>query len=715
MFALPQTSSSVSTAHLRTRRVRAVFILPSHYDDDGYPLRYWRGLLPSNTLSCLRDLTKAVAGSGELGPGIALRVETYDEFVQDVSPKRLARRCRRDGEELIVGLVGVQSNMFPRASDVALAFREEGVPVLIGGFHVSGTLKLFDMITPELRRLLEAGVTLVQGEVETPGVWAGILREAIAGTLRPIYRISEPPDISMAPVPRPDEAYQRHFMQPMSTIDTSRGCPFNCSFCTIINVQGHKMRSRSAECILQGVEENHKRGFETYFFTDDNLSRSPVWERLFEGLIALRAQGKTVRFMMQVDTQAWRIPGFVEKAAAAGCYQVFVGMETVNPENVAATGKKQNKVDDYAEMVDTWRRAGVLVHVGYIIGLPYDTPESVRRDITLLKDGVKVDEASFFMMTPLPGSRDHRDMIRAGTPIDADLNNFDSCHETFRHPNFAPGQWRAAFLDAWDSFYGKENLVNILLRVAPRQYWNIFWLSVWNRYAALFRHHPMGMGFIRFKGRKKRRPEFPREDVLAYAWRRLRDFERHGSILFKVFFEFQEVWLLTRRKEDPRWAALAELRQHWADAQRRLAEVRLTGHYDAAARELREVLAKAVETLERLSTSGRNVSGRLRKKAHVKALEVQAQLRNIDVQMPSRKQFAQLDQYIRTSLVSGYEELAIRYVARRRRLNAFRRDLALRLREGRISFGTLIKLPSAFVFELLIGLRFGLASILMHH
>jgi hypothetical protein len=285
----------------------------------------------------------------------------------------------------------VQTNHFARATDLALGFRAEGVPVMIGGFHISGMLAMFETPTPDLQHLLDHGVTLVKGEAEAAGALAGILRDAMNGGMKPVYDIGTPSNLDAAPLPVPDHNYLRRFKaKNMATLDTSRGCPFNCSFCTIINVQGRKMRARSAPCILKSIEENYARGIQFYFLTDDNFSRSPIWEELLDGLIELRARGIDVRFMMQIDTRAHKLPGFAEKASKAGCYMAFIGMETVNPANLEATGKVQNDADDYPEMVETWRRARILVHVGYIIGMPHDTRPSIRRDVQTLMNKVKV-------------------------------------------------------------------------------------------------------------------------------------------------------------------------------------------------------------------------------------------------------------------------------------------------------------------------------------
>ncbi|GMU94310.1 MAG: hypothetical protein AMXMBFR4_33680 [Candidatus Hydrogenedentota bacterium] len=692
------------------RRLHVVYVLPSRYDDEGYVHRYWRGVLPSNTLATLRSLTLALRDSRELGPDVELSVQIFDDSVQRVPIRRIVRRARTTRTKLVVGIVGVQSNQFPRAADLATQFRAADVAVMIGGFHVSGVLALFDSPTPELQRMLDIGVTLVRGEAEAPGALATILTDALNDSLRPVYNITNLPDLTNAAVPTPDPDYMRHFVwKDMGTIDTSRGCPFNCSFCTIINVQGRTMRHRSPESILRTIRSNYARGVKTYFFTDDNLSRCPAWEPLFDGLAALRDEGMPISFMMQVDTQAWKIPRFVEKAQAAGCYLVFVGMETVNAENIAAAGKRQNKVHEFARMVDAWHRAGILVEAGYIIGFPHDTVESVRRDIEFLKDHVKVDEAAFFMMTPLPGSRDHSRMVRDRVPMDADLNNYDSFHETFRHPRIAPGAWRALYDEAWKTFYSKENITHILLRTPPQNYWRVLWLSMWNRYSNLLGSHPMVTGLIRLKGRTERRPIFARESLLSYGWRRAKESLALAATFTRLFFEFQEIWMLTRKKDDPRWATLAEFYARWSAVQQSISQYDVSGKCDDALQVLRDVLESSARRLRSLCAEAPNLNGRLRRRLRAKADEIDGYVRGLKSAPPSWQHVVQAQHYVKDSILAGYENLAIRYVARRRQFNAYRSDLMRRLKSGRILSIDLAPLPRLVLYEFAMAVRFTLA------
>ncbi len=690
------------------RKLKVIYILPSRYDDDGYVLRYWRGVLPSNTLCTLKTLTEDAARSGALGPDTVVDVETYDDTVQAVPLARIIKSSRRDRDsQLLVGIVGVQSNQFPRATDFALKLRAEGIQVAVGGFHVSGVLAMFDAPSPELQHLLDQGVSLVRGEAEAPGFMEGFLRDALMGEMKPLYEVGELPSLEHAAVPQPDTDYLKHFVfQDMGTIDTSRGCPYGCSFCTVINVQGRTMRSRSAACILRSIEDNFARGITFYFFTDDNFARSPVWEPVLNGLIDLRARGIHVQFMMQVDTQAYLIPGFVEKASKAGCYLVFIGIETINPENVVATGKAQNKVDEFASMVEAWRAAEVVVHAAYMIGLPFDTPESVRQNVLMLRDNVKADMASFFMVTPLPGSLDHKRMVKKRVPIDADLNSLDSFHETYRHPNFAPGEWRAAYYEAWDAMYNKEAIVTALLRTPKSLYWKMFVTYIWYRYCTVAHSHPMVTGLMRLKERSTRRPTFPRENMLRYAWRRAKDIAWGAKTYAKIFFEFQEIWLLTHKTDDPRWRTLADLRAKFADMRHRVMESDLGGRCDMAMRDVRAMLHAASERLRALSANSHVMSARMRKRLTAKAAEIDAYVRMLDMRTPSWERVIKAEQYISENLVAWYENMVIRYVARQRQFNAFRSDLFERIKSGRVWGIDLIQFPKALLFEFVVGVRF---------
>jgi len=560
-----QSSGPVPRHAFPYKRLVVILIRPSKYDDEGYVIRHLRGTLPSNTLSCLNSLAQDTVEQGHLGQ-LKVRVETIDEIVSRVEPRKLARRFRRRDTKVLVGLVGVQTNQYPRAQDLARQFKAEGCDVMIGGFHVSGAIAMSPSMPRECQEMLDAGITLVLGEVEDR--MGQLLGDAAMDRLQPLYDFLEDrPDLTDKPVPRASFKVQRKFaLKKSGTIDAGRGCPFNCSFCTIINVQGRKMRCRSAAQIVKQIRDNYylkgrRAGVRHYFFTDDNFARNPEWERIFDGLIALRhEEGMAIDFMMQVDTQAPRIPGFVEKAARAGCVQVFIGMEAVRDDNLKAGGKPQNKSAEYRDMIARWHDAGVLCHVGYIIGFPYDTYERVMEDVRALRDELLVDQASFFMLTPIPGSRDHQAAVRTGVPLDTDYNRFDSFHATMPHPRMSEEEWNRAFRDAWKEFYSFEAMRQSLLRQNPHTYWGMLKNLVWYRAGMIEGAHPMITGFFRLKDRTSRRPGFPREGRLQFFRRRVHEIAYILREYGKLCLEMQELWLKTRiRHED--YVFLGDLRK----------------------------------------------------------------------------------------------------------------------------------------------------------
>ena len=146
------------------RRFLLVLIKPSHYDDDGYVIRWWRTLIPSNSLASLWGIAADCADRKVLGPDVNIAVEALDETHTRIDIPRLIARFRRNGGFGLVGLVGVQSNQYPRALDIARPLRAAGVPVALGGFHVSGCLAMLDGDAVELGASRDIGVSIFAGE-----------------------------------------------------------------------------------------------------------------------------------------------------------------------------------------------------------------------------------------------------------------------------------------------------------------------------------------------------------------------------------------------------------------------------------------------------------------------------------------------------------------------------------------------------------------------
>ena len=407
----------------------------------------------------------------------------------------------------------------------------------------------------DLQNLMDHGTVIFHGEAEA--LWGETLSDILAGSPKPLYRGGRP-SFRDAPLPKyPPGYFDGNYVTPIRTFDTSRGCPFACSFCTIINVQGREARERDPAAIVAEVKrlcEEEKRhhpqrhndpeykGSAGFFFTDDNFARSHCWKPLLEGLADLRRQGYQLNFLIEADLACGKDETFIPLLAAAGCSQIFQGVESLNPANLAAVNKNQNKIDQFTQLWATCHTYGVTIHAAYIIGFLHDTPQLVRQDVQKLAE-MGADQVSFFMLTPIPGSEDWIRAVVAGTPMDDDYNHYDSFHSVFDHPLMSSAQWMETYQSAWRDFYTVSNMIAVLkrcLNVKARR--EMLRNMVWYRWSfATERTHPMIAGLYKARRFEQRRPgavplSYPRY-LLQEGWRHL----RYAGRFLAEFYRFQHV------------------------------------------------------------------------------------------------------------------------------------------------------------------------------
>jgi hypothetical protein len=514
------TPQATSASAAGRRRFEIILIKPSHYDDDGYVIQWYRSLMPSNSLAVLNGLATDAAERRVLGPDIDIHVTSMDETNTRIRPDAVIRRIRSAGAGGFVGLVGVQSNQFPRALDIARPLREAGITVVIGGFHVSGSLSMHPGIDASLQRALDMGITLYAGESE--GRLDEVIIAAANETLEPIYNyLNDLPGLNGATLPHLPVGTAKRTIGATMSFDAGRGCPFACSFCTIINVQGRKSRRRTGDDVDALVRRNFADGIDRFFITDDNFARNKDWEPILDRMITIRQEpGKReITYWIQVDTQTYRIPRFLSKAGQAHVVNLFIGLENINPDNLKAANKRHNKISEYREMLLECKRNGLMTWAGYIIGFPGDTKESVLRDIETIKRELPIDLMEFFVLTPLPGSVDHQRLVAAGVPMDEDLNKYDVNHVCTAHPRMSKAEWEEAYRLAWKSYYTNEHCETIMRRAAAKGiHPNRMYvpLASFPHAVAVEGVHPLEGGIFRLKFRRDRRPGMPLENSIPF-------------------------------------------------------------------------------------------------------------------------------------------------------------------------------------------------------
>lgn len=535
------------------KQVFNVFLIkPSHYDDDGYVIQWYRSAIPSNTLAALYGLLLDCTDRNVLGGDVEIRVTALDETNTRIRPAAIARHIEAEGGRGLVALVGVQSNQFPRAMDLARPLRRAGIQVCIGGFHVSGCLAMLPELPADIREAQELGISLFAGEAENR--LPEVLADAWAGRLKPVYNyMADLPAMDGTPIPILPTTRVMRTAGGLASFDAGRGCPFQCSFCTIINVQGRKSRHRTADDIERIVREHAAQDIYSFFITDDNFARNSHWEEIFDRLIYLREEESIpVRSIIQVDTLCHKIPDFIDKAARAGVRRVFIGLENINPDSLKAAKKRQNRITDYRRMLLAWKDAGVITYAGYILGFPTDTPETIVRDIEIIKRELPVDLLEFFFLTPLPGSADHKALWEKGEWMDPDMNIYDLEHAACRHPLMSRQDWERAYDLAWKTYYTPGHMVTVMKRAAARGIspGKILFLMIWFYGCITFEKvHPLQGGYFRRKYRRDRRNGLPLENPLVFYPRYIAEtLSKHTRLLRLV----ARLWFVRRRlKRDP--------------------------------------------------------------------------------------------------------------------------------------------------------------------
>lgn len=278
----------------------------------------------------------------------------------------------------------------PRAYEIARLYREKGIPVVIGGIHAS-------LLPEEAGRYADVVVT---GEAES--VWREVLSDFEAGCLKPLYRSRIEPHICQ-PLPRRDLFHPAYIA---ASVQTSRGCPMDCSFCSVSAFNGRHYRFRPIADVLDELECIPQ---DYVFFVDDNITGYSTASRdrareLFEGILS---RGIRKTWISQAGINFADDEKLLRLAARSGCRMIFLGVETEGEEQLIEAGKVLNLkkgVDSYNAVFKKIQKHGIGVIGGFIYGWDSETPETMQRRTRFIR---QCNASSFqvSVLTPLPGTR----------------------------------------------------------------------------------------------------------------------------------------------------------------------------------------------------------------------------------------------------------------------------------------------------------------------
>jgi hypothetical protein len=193
---------------------------------------------------------------------------------------------------------------------------------------------------------------------------------------------------------------------------------------------------------------------------------------------------------------------------------------------IEEVAEAQNRITEYRRMLQAWRSVGVITYAGYILGFPADTPESIACDIRIIQQELPIDMLHFFVLTPLPGSKDHQALFLNGARLDPDLNRYDTEHATTDHPRMSAEDWEGIYKRVWPLYYSPGHIETLLKRAAATGISSReLATTIFHYYASQTFEgvHPLQAGVIRRKLRTQRRGLFPLESPVIFYPRRLKE------------------------------------------------------------------------------------------------------------------------------------------------------------------------------------------------
>jgi hypothetical protein len=440
--------------------------------------------MPNSTIVYLASMTPKTVG------GCVIETITLDEYVQtDLDYLKL---LRAGPDPTLLALVGVQSHQFHRSLDLAAFARANGVEhAVIGGPHP---------MTCDTSMFHGTGVSFALAEAEM--VWQSILEDAIAGELRPVYGRDHrwQAELTAPPLAPPSRRDLRRYVVPMVGVYPARGCPFTCNFCSVIKIAGRAIRSQDVETTMASLRAIQKAGVHLVMFTSDNFNKYAQAPELLERMIE---EGIRIPFFVQCDTQVARQPEFVELLGRAGCFQMFLGVESFHRQTLLAAHKAQNHPETYGEIVRLCRENRIATHFSNIIGFPGSSAADIREHSEILR-ALDPDIASFYILTPIPGTEQYGDFRQRGIITERNLDRYDATHTTFAHDRLAPAELYDLLFECYRKFFtfgraarlGSRHMFskNVWHDLIPHLCYPLF-----SRYSAWRKTHPMSGGIGRVR------------------------------------------------------------------------------------------------------------------------------------------------------------------------------------------------------------------------
>jgi radical SAM superfamily enzyme YgiQ (UPF0313 family) len=349
----------------------------------------------------------------------------------------------------LVGITSMTSTV-TRGYEIADAFRRRGIKVAMGGMHVSQM--------PE--EALQHCDSVVVGEAE--GLWSAVIRDFEAGQLRRRYDHGEELP-SLGGLPQADwSLYDDKRYLPVHFVETTRGCPLDCEFCSVTKAFGGRYRSRPVEEVIAELRGLRPFGGwltlrNSILFVDDNIVSNRAYAKEF----FTRLKGMGFRWFGQASVNIARDPELLKLCQESGCTGLFIGLETLSPQAIAGIGKKVNRPNEYLEVIQRLHDHGIGVDTSFVLGLDEDDSGVFDRTLEFVLKA-KVEIAYFSILTPYPGTRLHHRLREEGRLLTEDWSLYDGARVVYRPRQLTPDQLLEGHFRMLREFYSASSIVGRL-------------------------------------------------------------------------------------------------------------------------------------------------------------------------------------------------------------------------------------------------------------
>ena len=335
--------------------------------------------------------------------------------------------------EAEVDLVGITAMtcIAPVAYRIADRYRQRGKTVVLGGIHPT--------LLPEEAAAHADAVAVGEGEL----VWPRIIEDFRCGRLERIYRANGFLEMADLRRPRRDLLHPAGYL--LQTVQSSRGCPCDCDFCSVTTTLGHAFRHRPVADVVEEVSTLPTRAF---FFVDDIINGVPRRAReLFRALIPLKFGWGAQATVGLADDEE-----LLDLAAESGCKVLFLGFETFSDQNLKKLGAHEKRQDKFFRSVQKIHDRGIAIWGAFVIGFDNDTPETIAGTVRLAKEA-GLDFGQFSTLTPLPGTRMYTDYMREGRILNHDWSAYSLGEVVFQPALMDVATLKKTTYEAWREFY----------------------------------------------------------------------------------------------------------------------------------------------------------------------------------------------------------------------------------------------------------------------